>query len=83
MSAYLISVVYWFVEISESIGSIKLESRIIRFSYSLNEIPFIVQALLLMGIKTKLPVTDEVDNMGAVYRTESLDFSARTRHMDS
>jgi len=36
-----------------------------------------------MGIKINLPVTVEVTNKGALFRSESSAFSARTRHMET
>jgi hypothetical protein len=49
---------------------------------AVKEIPFIIQVLLFMNAKIKLPVEVKVDNMGAIYISENSMPSARTRHAD-
>lgn len=59
------------------------EAEFYALSEAVKEIPFIVQMLLFMEVKIKLPIIVRVDNMGAVYMAESATASARTRHMDT
>jgi hypothetical protein len=49
---------------------------------AIKEVPFLVQLLLFIGVKVKLPVQVKVDNMGAIYMSENSTPSARTRHAD-
>jgi hypothetical protein len=49
---------------------------------AIKEVPFLVQLLLFIGVKVKLPVQVKVDNMGAIYMSENSTPSARTQHAD-
>ena len=50
---------------------------------AVKEIPFVAQILLFMGIPMKLPVDVWVDNVGAIFMSENMTSSSRTRHMDT
>ena len=50
---------------------------------AVKEIPFVAQILLFMGIPLHLPVDVRVDNVGAIFMTENVSSSTRTRHMDT
>ena len=50
---------------------------------AVKEIPFVAQILLFMGIPMKLPVDVWVDNVGAIFMSENMASSSRTRHMDT
>jgi hypothetical protein len=42
----------------------------------------VVQILLSMGIPVKLPIIVGVDNVGAIFMTENVMLTTRTRHVD-
>jgi hypothetical protein len=46
------------------------------------EIKFAYQILLSMGIKVKLPIIVQVDNIGAIFKTENVSTSSQTKHVD-
>jgi hypothetical protein len=58
------------------------EAEMYALTEAVKEVPFIIQVLLFMNAKIKLPVQIRVDNMGAIYMSENSMPSARTRHAD-
>jgi hypothetical protein len=46
------------------------------------EVKFIYNVLMTMGIKVKLPIIIRVDNMGAIFMTDNVSVSQRTKHVD-
>ena len=46
------------------------------------EIKFAYQILSSMGIKVKLPIIVRVDNIVAIFMTENVSTSSRTKHVD-
>jgi hypothetical protein len=58
------------------------EAEMYALTEAIKEVPFLVQLLLFIGVKVKLPVQVKVDNMGAIYMSENSTPSARTRHAD-
>ena len=49
---------------------------------AVKEVPFVAQVLLFMRVEVSLPVTIWVDNVGAIFMSENVTSSSRTRHMD-
>ena len=47
------------------------------------EAPFVAQILLFMGIKVESPVSAKIDNVGAMFVSENVTSTSRTRHMDA
>jgi hypothetical protein len=58
------------------------EAEMYALTEAVKEVPFIVQVLLFMNVKIKLPVQVRVDYMGAIYMSENSMPSSRTRHAD-
>ena len=50
---------------------------------AVKEVPFVAQILLFLGIKIELPVKVRIDNVGAIFMSENVTSSSRTRHMDT
>ena len=51
-------------------------------SEAAKEIKFVTQLLLSMEIPVKLPVIVRVDNIGAIFMSENVSTSSRTKHVD-
>ena len=71
---------------SKAQGSVALSSTEAEFyalSEAAKEIKFIVQVLISMGIPVKLPVIVRVDNVGAIFMSENVSTSSRTKHVDT
>jgi hypothetical protein len=86
VSGYLLFVcnvpVCWRSKSQAAISLSSSEAEMYALTEAVKEIPFIVQVLLFMNAKIKLPVEVKVDNMGAIYISENSMPSARTRHAD-
>ena len=87
VSGYLLFVcsvlVSWRSKAQQAIALSSTESEWYSLVEAVKEVPFIVQVLLFMGVKVELPAKVKVDNMGAVYMSESTTSSMRTRHIDT
>jgi len=46
------------------------------------EVKFVMQVMMSMGILVKLPIIVRVDNVGAIFMSENVTTSQRTKHMD-
>ena len=71
---------------SKAQGSVALSSTEAEFyalSESAKEIKFIVQVLISMGIPVKIPIIVRVDNVGAIFMSENVSTSSRTKHVDT
>ncbi len=71
---------------SKAQGSVTLSSTEAEFyalSESAKEIKFIVQVLISMGIPVKIPIIVRVDNVGAIFMSENVSTSSRTKHVDT
>jgi hypothetical protein len=58
------------------------DAEFVVLSEGAKDVKFAVQILLSMGIPVKLPVIVRVDNVGAIFMTENVTTSTRTRHVD-
>ena len=50
---------------------------------AVKEVPFIAQILVFMGVNVRLPVDVRIDNVGAMFMSENVTSTPRTRHMDA
>ena len=46
------------------------------------EVKFVYQVLTSMGFKVKLPIVVRVDNLGAIFMSDNISVSQRTKHVD-
>ena len=70
---------------SKGIKSVSLsssEAEYVALSEAAKEVKFIYQVLTSMGIKVKLPIVVRVDNIGAIFMSENVTVSPRTKHVD-
>jgi hypothetical protein len=86
VSGYMVffngALVCWRSKSQHCISLSSSETEMYALTEAVKEIPFLVQVLLFIGVKIKLPVQVKVDNMGAIYMSENSAPSARTRHAD-
>ena len=50
---------------------------------AVKEVPFIAQTLLSLGVSVKLPIEARIDNVGAMFMSENVSSTPRTRHRRS
>ena len=58
------------------------EAEYVALSEAAKEVKFAYQLLVSMDMKVKLPVVDHVDNLGAVFMSENVSVSQRTKYVD-
>jgi hypothetical protein len=59
------------------------EAEYVALSEAGKEIKFISQALISLGMKVKYPIIVKVDNIGAIFMSENITATNRTRHIDA
>ena len=71
---------------SKQIRTISLsssEAEYVALSEAVKEIRFVYQLLCEIGIKVELPIIVRVDNIGAIFMSENIQVSQRTKHVDT
>ena len=58
------------------------EAEFISLSETAKEVSFVYQVMKSMGIELKLPIVIRVDNIGAIFMSENVAISNRTKHVD-
>ena len=58
------------------------EAEYIALSEAAKEIKFVYQLLKSLGMEVKLPIIVRVDNIGAIFMSENIAVSQRTKHVD-
>ena len=80
---YLMGVaISWRSKGQRSVTLSSSEAEYVALSEAAKEIKFVVQILQSMKIPVKIPVVVRVDNVGAIFMTENVTTSNRTRHVD-
>ena len=80
---YLMGVpISWRSKGQKSVTLSSSEAEYVALSEAAKEIKFVYQLLVSMGIKVKLPITVRVDNIGAIFMSENVAVSQRTKHVD-
>jgi hypothetical protein len=75
--------ILWRSKAQASVALSSTEAKFFALSEVAKEIKFIVQVLISMGIPVKLPVKVQVDNVGAIFMSENVSMSSRTKHTDT
>ncbi len=58
------------------------EAKYVALSKAAKEVNFMAQVMMSMGIPVKLPIIVHVDNVGAIFMSENVTTSQRTKHVD-
>jgi Reverse transcriptase (RNA-dependent DNA polymerase) len=87
VSGYVIFVndvpVLWKSKLQKSVSLSSSEAEYYALSEAAKEIKFLVQILTSIGIKVDLPVIVNVDNVGAIFMSENVSATQRTKHVDA
>ena len=59
------------------------EAEYYALSEAAKEIKFVVQILESIGIKVQMPIVVCVDNVGAIFMSENVSATSRTKHVDA
>ena len=80
---YLMGVpISWKSKGQKSVTLSSTEAEYVALSEVAKEVKFVYQLLDGMGMKVKLPIVIRVDNLGAVFMSENVSVSQRTKHVD-
>jgi hypothetical protein len=74
--------ILWKSKGQRSVSLSSSEAEYFALSEAAKEIKFVTQILLTMGIPVRLPVVVRVDNVGAIFMSENVSASSRTKHID-
>ena len=58
------------------------EAEYVALSEAAKEVKFVAQVMMSMGIPVKSPIIVRVDNVGAIFMSENVTTSPRTKHVD-
>jgi hypothetical protein len=58
------------------------EAEFVTLSETAKEIKFVVQVLVTIGIKVKLPIIIHIDNVGDIFMSKDASTSSKTRHIN-
>ena len=80
---YLMGVpISWRSKGMKSVTLSSSEAEYIALSEAAKEVKFVYQLLSSMGVKVRLPIVIRVDNIGAIFMSENVAVSQRTKHID-
>ncbi|MEL7196527.1 MAG: Ty1/Copia family ribonuclease HI, partial [Bacteroidota bacterium] len=80
---YLMDVpILWRSRQQRSVTLSSTEAEYVSLSEAAKEIKFVYQIMTTMGFQVKTPITVMVDNVGAIFMSENVTTSQRTRHVD-
>ena len=74
--------VLWRSKAQKSVTLSSAEAEYVSLSEAAKEIKFVYQILITMGLKVKTPVVVRVDNIGAIFMSENISTTSRSKHVD-
>jgi hypothetical protein len=74
--------ILWKSKLQKSVSLSSSEAEYYALSEAAKELKFIVQILKSLEIEIVLPIIVNVDNVGAIFMSENLSATARTKHVD-
>ena len=80
---YLLGVpILWHSKAMRSVTLSSSEAEYVSLSEAAKEICFVVKILQSIGFEVDTPIVVRVDNIGAIYMTENVTATSRTKHVD-
>jgi len=75
--------ILWKSKLQASVSLSSSEAEYYALSEAAKEIKFVAQLLRTIGVEPELPITVHVDNVGAIFMSENVSATSRTRHVDA
>jgi hypothetical protein len=75
--------IIWKSKLQRTVSLSSIVAAYYALSEAAKEVKFIVQVLLTINNQVKLPVIVHVDNVGAIFMSENVTASSRTKHIDA
>ena len=72
----------WKSKAQQSVTLSSTEAEWVALSEAIKEVIFLINLLGSMRINVQLPVIVRVDNVGAIFMSENLTTTSRTKHID-
>ena len=73
----------WKSKSQKSVTLSSSEAEYVALSETAKEIKFVYQVLMSMGIEVKIPIIVRVDNVGAIFMSESIAVTQNSKHVDT
>jgi hypothetical protein len=74
--------ILWKSKAQRAVTLSSAEAEFVALSEAAKDIKFVTQILESMGIKIELPIVVRVNNIGAIFMSENVSTTSRTRHVD-
>ena len=75
--------ILWRSRLQKTVSLSSSEAEYYALSEAAKEIKFVVQILESIGIKVQMPIVVCVDNVGAIFMSENVSATSRTKHVDA
>jgi hypothetical protein len=75
--------ILWKSKLQRTVALSSSEAEYYALSEASKEVKFVIQVLESIGIKVELPIIVYVDNVGAIFMSENVTATSRTRHVDA
>ena len=76
-------IIFWRSRSQKVVSLSSSEAEFYACGEAVREVPFVAQIISFLGFDVKLPVQVRIDNVGAIFMSENVTSSSRTRHMDT
>jgi hypothetical protein len=74
--------ILWKSKAQRAVTLSSAEAEFVALSEAAKDIKFVAQILESMGIEIELPIVVRVDNIGAIFMSENVSTTSKTRHVD-
>ena len=74
--------ILWRSKAQRSVTLSSSEAEYVALSEAAKDVKFVVQLLKSIGVEVRLPVVINVDNIGAIFMSENVSTTNRTKHVD-
>jgi hypothetical protein len=75
--------IVWKSKLQKTVSLSSTEAEYYALSEAAKEVKFFIQVLVSINIQVKLPVVVHVDNVGAIFMSENVNATSRTKHIDA
>jgi hypothetical protein len=75
--------IVWKSKLQRTVSLSSSEAEYYALSEAVKEIKFVVQILMSIGMKVEMPIQVLVDNIGAIFMSENVSATSRTKHIDT
>jgi len=74
--------ILWRLKAQVSVSLSSSEAEYVSLSEAAKEVKFVYMILTSLGLKVKTPIVVRVDNVGAIFNSENISTTSRSKHVD-